>query len=202
MSEPAASLPPTRRHGPREIVRHFRTVPNQLTGLRLLLLPVLWLLAVLGLPFWVGVGLALAGLTDVLDGYLSRRWKQTSEFGSRLDSVADHLIAISTPLWLVMGRPFLFHEQKWPLIIWSAFALLVLLVHWVRFRRFVDLHLPSAKVAVFMAFMFALPLLILGRYSRIQFGLAWLACMYAAAEALWAVLRREKDGDERGRAST
>jgi len=172
--------------------RQLSTLPNQLTATRLALVPVLWVLALFNRPVWLGVGVAVAGATDVLDGWLSRRWHQTSEFGSRLDSVADHLLAISVTLWLVLLRPFFFREQRWPLIVWSAFALMVLGVSWVRFRRFVDLHLYSAKAAVFLAFCFGIPLLVLGRYSRIQFWITIGMCTLAAAEALIVVLTRDE----------
>src|SRR3954454_22560268 len=154
-----------------ELRRQLSTIPNQLTALRLVLVPLLWVLALLNRPVWLGIGLMLAAATDVLDGYLSRRWHQTSAFGSRLDSVADHLLAISTTLWLVLLRPFFFREQRWPLIAWAAFSLLVLAISWLRFRRLVDLHLWSAKVAVVAAFLFGIPLLVLGRYSRVHFWL-------------------------------
>jgi len=178
--------------------RQLSTLPNQLTATRLALVPVLWVLALFNRPVWLGVGVAVAGATDVLDGWLSRRWHQESEFGSRMDSIADHLLAISVTLWLVLLRPFFFREQRWPLIVWSAFALLVLVVSWVRFRRFVDLHLYSAKAAVFLAFCFGIPLLVLGRYSRIQFWITIGMCTLAAAEALVVVLTRDQVDERMG----
>ena len=171
-----------------ELRRNLRTVPNQLTVLRLATVPVLWVLMLFGHPVWVGVGVMVAAATDVLDGWLSRRWHQTSEFGSRMDSVADHLLAISMTLWLVLLRPFFFREQKWPLIAWAVFALLVLLVSWLKFRRFVDLHLYSSKAAVFLSWCFGIPLLIVGQYSRVQFWITIGACFLAAAESLAVVL--------------
>ncbi|HYH79669.1 MAG TPA: CDP-alcohol phosphatidyltransferase family protein [Longimicrobium sp.] len=174
------------------------TLPNQLTAMRLALVPVLWVLAVFNRPVWLGVGVAVAGATDVLDGWLSRRWNQTSEFGSRMDSVADHLLAISVTLWLVLLRPFFFREQRWPLIVWAAFALLVLAVSWLRFRRFVDLHLYSAKAAVFLSFCFAIPLLVMGRYSRIQFWITLAMCTLAAAEALYVLVTRDEVDERMG----
>src|SRR4051812_5104841 len=90
--------------------RHLSTLPNQITAARLAMVPLLWVLAVFNRPAWLGMGVAVAGATDVLDGWLSRRWHQTSEFGSRLDSVADHLLAISVTLWLVLLRPYFFRE--------------------------------------------------------------------------------------------
>ncbi|HET7233424.1 MAG TPA: CDP-alcohol phosphatidyltransferase family protein [Longimicrobium sp.] len=178
--------------------RHMRTLPNQLTATRLAMVPVLWVLAVFNRPVWLGVGVAVAGATDVLDGYLSRRWHQTSEFGSRLDSVADHLLAISVTLWLVLLRPFFFREQKWALIAWSVFALLVLAVSWARFRRFVDLHLYSAKIAVFLSFCFGIPLLVLGRYSLVQFWITIGMCTLAALEALIVILTRDEVDEHLG----
>ena len=178
--------------------RHLSTLPNQITATRLAMVPVLWALAIFNRPVWLGVGVAVAGATDVLDGWLSRRWHQTSEFGSRLDSVADHLLAISVTLWLVLLRPFFFREQKWALIAWSAFALMVLAVSWVRFRRFVDLHLYSAKAAVFLSFCFGIPLLVTGRYSHPQFWLTIGMCTLAAAEALAVLLTSHEVDEHRG----
>ena len=178
--------------GPAALRRHLRTLPNQLTASRLALVPVLWGLALLGQPVWLGIGVMAASITDMLDGYLSRRWNQTSEFGARLDSIADHLLAVSTILWLVLLRPFFFREQRWPLILWSIFALLVLLVSWLKFRRFVNLHLYTSKVAVILAFLFGVPLLILGRYDRVHFWITLAACTLAAVESLIVILTRDR----------
>ena len=184
--------PPKPRLTPAALRRHLSTLPNQITAARLALVPLLWVVAIFNRPVLLGVGVAVAGATDVLDGWLSRRWHQTSEFGSRMDSVADHLLAISVTLWLVLLRPFFFREQKWALIAWSAFALLVLAVSWVRFRRFVDLHLYSAKAAVFLSFCFGIPLLVLGRCSHLQFWITIGVCTLAAAEALIVLLTSDE----------
>jgi len=180
------------RGGLAELRRNLSTLPNQLTASRLALVPVLWVLALLDQPVWLGVGVMVASITDMLDGYLSRRWNQTSEFGSRLDSAADHLLAVSTTLWLVLLRPFFFREQRWPLILWGAFALFVLAVSWLKFRRVVNLHLYTSKAAVILAFLFGVPLLILGRYSHVQFWITLAVCVLAAAESLVIVLTRDR----------
>jgi phosphatidylglycerophosphate synthase len=175
-----------------EVRRQLGTLPNQLTAARLALVPVLWGVALLGQPVWLGLGVMAASITDMLDGWLSRRWNQTSEFGARLDSVADHLLAISTTLWLVLLRPFFFREQRWPLIVWGAFSVLVLLVSWLKFRRFVNLHLYTSKVAVILAFLFGVPLLVLGRYNHAHFWITLAACTLAAVESLIVILTRDR----------
>lgn len=79
-------------------------IPNILTLLRIALIPVL--VAVFYLPFAgsntaAALVFALAALTDWFDGYLARRFNQTSKFGAFLDPVADKLIVASALVMLV-----------------------------------------------------------------------------------------------------
>lgn len=88
------------------------TVANLLSAVRLLLAPLLAYLLCLPWP-WGTVGsaavLALAGLTDVADGYLARRLKEETLLGRVLDPVADKVVVLTAlaalavrgklPLW-------------------------------------------------------------------------------------------------------
>jgi CDP-diacylglycerol--glycerol-3-phosphate 3-phosphatidyltransferase len=70
-------------------------IPNILTLLRIVLIPVF--LVVYYLPiqyahFSAAVIFGIAAVTDWFDGYLARRWNQTSALGAFLDPVADKLI--------------------------------------------------------------------------------------------------------------
>ena len=47
----------------------------------------------------------LAALTDWLDGWLARRWKQTSDFGAFLDPVADKLLVAASLVMLLQNHP-------------------------------------------------------------------------------------------------
>jgi cardiolipin synthase len=69
------------------------TVPNVITIIRLLLLPVfLWLLFVQENRAAAAGLLALLGITDFLDGYIARHFNQVTELGKLLDPVADRLL--------------------------------------------------------------------------------------------------------------
>ena len=61
------------------------------------------------LPFWVLY--LIAGLTDMLDGFLARRWGVESKFGARLDSLADFVFV------LAVGYK-LFPWLKLPAMLW------------------------------------------------------------------------------------
>ncbi len=82
------------------------TIPTQLTLARIAMIPVLGVFFYL--PFasarWIAAGVfVLAALTDWLDGYLARKWQQTSEFGAFLDPVADKLM-VAMVLVLLVGE--------------------------------------------------------------------------------------------------
>lgn len=85
---------------------HPYTLPNLLTGLRILLIPIVVVLFYL--PYgWsdmaCGLMFALAGITDSIDGYLARRLGQVSPLGAFLDPVADKLI-VAVALVLLVSR--------------------------------------------------------------------------------------------------
>lgn len=88
------------------------TLPNILTLLRIVLIPVL--VVVFYLPGdWVPLACALifglAAVTDWLDGYLARRLKQLSVFGAFLDPVADKLmVAVALVLLVEAHHQLLF----------------------------------------------------------------------------------------------
>lgn len=80
------------------------TLPNILTFLRIILIPVVVGLFYFDRPLsnWLAAFFfILACITDYFDGYFARAWKQTSRLGVFLDPVADKLLVASTILMLV-----------------------------------------------------------------------------------------------------
>jgi len=85
-------------------------LPILLTWLRILAIPMVILLSILGKRNPAGVGdeaagllFAAAAITDTLDGYLARRLNQTTSLGAFLDPVADKLI-VAVALVLIVSR--------------------------------------------------------------------------------------------------
>jgi cardiolipin synthase len=72
------------------------TPANQLTLLRMLLIPAFVILVVYGYLGWALVVFMIAGLTDAFDGLIARRTGQKSTLGAWLDPMADKLLALST----------------------------------------------------------------------------------------------------------
>ena len=80
------------------------TVANQLTLLRMLLIPALVILVVYGMNGWALVVFIVAGVTDALDGVLARWWSRPTKLGALLDPMADKLLLISTFVVLTLPR--------------------------------------------------------------------------------------------------
>jgi cardiolipin synthase len=72
------------------------TLANQLTLLRMLLIPAFVLLVVYGYLGWALVVFALAGITDALDGLIARVTHQKTDLGAWLDPAADKLLLVTT----------------------------------------------------------------------------------------------------------
>lgn len=120
-------------------------IPNAISMLRILLVPA-WLVLALrakdaanaGEPVdravLVGVLLAL-GFSDVLDGFIARRFNLTSNLGATLDAVADKLAQVVTVTFLA----FFVRVAFTPLPVWLWVALVVrdgvLLVGWLLVYR-------------------------------------------------------------------
>jgi cardiolipin synthase len=94
-------------------VRQYLTIPNALTALRGLGVPLfIWLALVKEADGWAILVLAIGGITDYLDGKLARAWNQTSRFGELADPAIDRLYIVATlivlylrealPLWVIL----------------------------------------------------------------------------------------------------
>lgn len=79
-------------------------LPNFLTFIRILLVPVFIVLFLVPGPvrsILSAVVFIAASLTDLLDGYLARRWEQVTQLGKLLDPIADKLLVLSALILLV-----------------------------------------------------------------------------------------------------
>ncbi|WP_077489137.1 CDP-alcohol phosphatidyltransferase family protein [Sinomonas mesophila] len=80
------------------------TVPNALTVLRFLGVPLfMWLVLAEGEYGWAVFVLAVMGGTDWVDGYVARRFNQTSRLGRIMDPAADRLALLAVALTLVLA---------------------------------------------------------------------------------------------------
>jgi CDP-diacylglycerol--glycerol-3-phosphate 3-phosphatidyltransferase len=105
--DPAETLKPKAEFSSLERAESSLNLPNSITLLRILLIPVFVWLYLEPTPeraFWAGLIFAGAAFTDFLDGYLARRRGQITNLGKLLDPVADKLLVASGLILLVQGQ--------------------------------------------------------------------------------------------------
>jgi len=172
-------------------------IPNILTLLRIALIPVFVVFFYLPLEsshVLTTVIFALAAVTDWFDGYLARRWQQTSAFGAFLDPVADKLMVATALILIVDANPTPYAG------IWLAFPALVIVGREITIsalREWMAEIGASATVAVSMmgkikttAQMVALVMLLyqapIGALPTVQIGVGLL--YLAAILTLWSMV--------------
>lgn len=78
------------------------TIPNLLSVIRILLIPVFAVLFNDGNYLWAVIVLAISGLTDFFDGKIARKFNQISALGKLLDPIADKLTQITIAIVFYM----------------------------------------------------------------------------------------------------
>ena len=105
------------------------TLPNIITFARIAACPVIFFLAIspqMGARVWAFVLFVAAGLSDVWDGYLARRYDLITDTGKLLDPLADKLLLVSTlvPFYIVSHSGREVDLIPW----WGAMPLWVIVV--------------------------------------------------------------------------
>ncbi|MEP6923314.1 MAG: CDP-alcohol phosphatidyltransferase family protein [Pyrinomonadaceae bacterium] len=99
------------------------TIPNLLTLLRILLVPVFVSQLYYQYFDWALATFFLAGASDAVDGFIARRFNQSSELGKVLDPIADKLMM--TTAFIVLAMPQLVpHSRNLPVPFWLTAAVI------------------------------------------------------------------------------
>ena len=128
----------------------MKHIPNIFSASRIALCLPLFLVDAMTVPFWVLY--MIAGTTDMLDGFLARRWGVESKYGARLDSLADFVFV------LVVGYK-LFSWLKLPATLWMMIGLVALvkvsnvISSYVVKHRIEFLHTKANKLTGFLLFV-------------------------------------------------
>ena len=89
------------------------TAANQLTILRMLLIPAFVILLLYGYRGWALITFFTAGITDMLDGLIARKAGQKTDLGAWLDPMADKLLLVT--MFIVLTLPGVGSPNRLPL---------------------------------------------------------------------------------------
>jgi cardiolipin synthase (CMP-forming) len=175
----------------------LRQLPTQITCARIVLTAILHVVVLIGSRGWFLGLYALAFLSDVLDGYLARRWGLESYFGMRLDSYADYLLIASSVWWAWLYCPemFLDHARIWgamgvSLAIPQAIAL-------TRLKRNAGFHLYTTKLTGWIAFALFVHAVAFGYSITLLYALAGAVMIKSAEETAICLLVADPYADLR-----
>lgn len=168
-------------------------IPILLTWARIVLIPI-FVLAFYLPATWshalTAMIFGLAALTDWLDGYLARRWGQTSAFGAFLDPVADKLMVAVALVLLVQSHPTPWFAIPAAIIIGREIAVSALREWMAEIGE--RAHVAVSTIAKYKttAQMLALLLLLyrepIGHFPTLSIGYAFL--YISAALTLWSMV--------------
>lgn len=163
-------------------MRQYLTIPNALTALRGLGVPLfIWLALDKQADGWAVIVLAIGGITDYLDGKLARMWNLTSRFGELADPAIDRIYILATLIVLYLRDAL----PLWVIVILLGRDLFLALVTIALTRK----GLPPLQVtyigkAATFNLLYAFPLLLLALTDS---SVGTVAFIFGWAFAIWGV---------------
>jgi len=150
------------------------TIPNLITSYRLLTFPLILYFIFSGHERLFAIFLIINLVSDIIDGFIARRFHMETELGAKLDSFADnfnYLLAITGIIVFKMEdlRP---HLPSFS--IFFGMMALTVIVSLIKFRKFPSFHLYSTKIGGYIQGAFIIVLFTLGFYAPFYyFMITW-----------------------------
>ncbi len=173
------------------------TVPNALSALRLVGVPVFLWLILEHHDGWALVVIMVAGWTDYFDGKIARRYGLISPLGKLLDPAADRLYILATLLGLAWR-----HIVPWWVVavLLAREVFIASLLPMLKSRGYTALPVHFLGKAATFCLLYAFPLLLIGNYDNVAGDVAqpigwafvwWGTGMYWLAGILYARQTRQ-----------
>ena len=167
--------------------QELRTLPNLLSLLRLCLVPV-FLILILNQQNWQAVlVLAIAGLSDYLDGYFARKLNQVTRLGQLLDPAADRLYIFAT----LIGLTVVGHIPIWlALVVIARDSVLLIAYPVLASHGYGPLPVHYLGKAGTFALLYAFPLLLIASafptIADFVLPVAWAFALWGVGLYWWA----------------
>lgn len=151
-------------------------IPNSLSFYRIVSFPIVLYFVIINKELIFFILMLINLLTDILDGYIARKFNMQTEFGAKLDAFADigmYILAIIGVVYF-KGTEFIPHLSSFSIFIFVF--ILPKVIAYLRFHSFPSLHLYSSKIGGYLQGFFFLYLFVLGfssyfYYFMISFGI-------------------------------
>jgi CDP-diacylglycerol--glycerol-3-phosphate 3-phosphatidyltransferase len=133
-------------------------IPNIISSYRVITFPVILVLALLGNVQWFVILLCINLVSDIIDGFIARRFNIVTRLGAAIDNLGDigtYILALYG-LFAFKWEPVKPHA--WLLFLFLAVFVLSYIIALIRFKKIPGLHLYGAVITGYLqgAFFFVL----------------------------------------------
>ena len=126
--------------------KEIMTIPNALSLYRLLMFPFILYFVISGQEKWFAIFLVINLVTDVADGIIARKFHMATEFGARLDSVADDFTYLLAFLGIFVFKQEDIMPHIHSFLLWFVLMVFTMLFSLAKFKRLPGFHLYSFKI--------------------------------------------------------
>lgn len=163
-------------------IRHIfniKRIPNLITIGRIIFSVLLVFVKPFSIEFYIIYLIAI--LSDMIDGFLARKFKVTSLFGSKLDSIADFILFLV--IWTSIISSVAFSKMYWfSFIAVLCLRIISLIICYIKFHHMAILHSYMNKFVGFMCI--AIPFIINSNYFNIFIWLIILVAVLSVMEEI------------------
>ena len=149
-------------------------IPNALSFYRLLTFPLILWFIYTGKENLFAIFLCVNLITDILDGLIARVFNLKTEFGAKLDSLADNGTFIAAFIGIFTFKMEVMSQSIWMLWLFIAFFITGLILSFIKFKQYPSLHLYTTKIGGYIQGIFIFVLFAWG-YNNYLFYIAMIA---------------------------
>ena len=171
------------------IVRH---IPNLLSIIRIVL--ALFIIIVAKNNRLLFVIVLLCGLTDVLDGYIARKYKVESKVGAKLDSLGDYTFFLMLVLYFFIWRLNLIKDNSIFIVLVIMVRLSSLVVCWIKNKKVYSLHTIANKITGLLLYVGILVEILVERKDILVFLLV-ISLISAIEELMIMITIKQPDSN-------
>lgn len=154
----------------------FKYLPNLMSGFRLILVIPLIFTSIFSTQFYLIY--VVGGITDILDGAIARRFGLQSDFGAKLDSLADFIFCMVV-LIKVMPRVTV-APYVWLLIVLIFKIRIVnMIIAFVKFKAVSILHTRLNKITGILLFLY-----VFFMNTTVEISYQYLLCVFGVVSAI------------------
>ncbi|UYP00547.1 CDP-alcohol phosphatidyltransferase family protein [Oceanotoga sp. DSM 15011] len=171
-------------------------IPNTLSIMRILFVILMFLFKkniFLFLIFYI-----IACVTDILDGYIARKFNKITKLGQKLDSFGDLILYISTLYFIYYFNPYLIIDFLLYILIIVFIRLLNIIIAYIKYKKFLIYHTYLNKsIGILYGIFF--PLIILFKTNNIIIlTLTSLSLIATIEESIILTIKNISDADYKG----